>query len=77
MKEYLNRFKNPGTIISVISVMGLLLTQFGFDVDLVWLDETVKLICSLGIVLGAMNNPTTNGVDLPLSKIKTPDKLDK
>ncbi len=71
MKEYLQRFKNPGTIISIASIIGLLLAQFGVDVDQVWLDNTIKLVCSLCLVLGVMNNPTTGGLDLPvISKTK-------
>jgi len=66
MKNYLKRFANPGTVLSLVSVVGLLLIQFGFKIDLVWLDNTAKLVCSLGIILGAMNNPTTPGIDLPV-----------
>lgn len=66
MKEYLKRLKNPGTILSIVSVVGLLLVQFGFKIDLSWLDTTAKLICSLGILVGILNNPTTGGVDLPM-----------
>ena len=66
MKNYLKRFSNPGTVLALISVVGLLLIQFGVMVDLVWLENTAKLVCSLGIILGAMNNPTTPGLDLPV-----------
>ena len=75
MKEYLQRFKNPGTIISIASIIGLLLAQFGVDVDQVWLDNTIKLVCSLCLVLGVMNNPTTSGLDLPVvGKSKSNDQ---
>lgn len=59
--EY-NRFKNPTTIISVIGLLGLILLQFGFNIDIEWLDATTKLICSLGVVIGVLNNPTTPGI---------------
>ncbi|MPM43219.1 hypothetical protein SDC9_89892 [bioreactor metagenome] len=76
MKEYLKRLKNPGTILSVVSIVGLLLVQFGFKIDLVWLDTTGKLICSLGILIGIFNNPTTGGVDLPIvQKKETPEQF--
>lgn len=68
MRDYLERFKNPGTILSVTAVVGLLLMQFGVGVDLEWLDTTVKLVCSLCVLLGVMNNPTTPGLDLPVVK---------
>lgn len=65
MKEYLKRFKNVGTVISMVSLVGLLLIQFGVTVDMVWLDTTIKLICSIGVVAGVMNNPETKGLDIP------------
>lgn len=68
MKEYLSRFKNVGTVLSLIGLIGLLLLQFGFKVDLVWLDNTGKIICSILVILGICNNPTTSGVDLPAVK---------
>lgn len=67
MMEYLKRFKNVGTVISVTSLMGLLLIQFGIKVDTEWLDTTIKIICALGIALGIMNNPETKGLDLPVT----------
>ena len=65
MKEYLKRFTNTGTIMSIISIIGLILMQFGVDVDMAWLENTIKLVCSLGVVLGILNNPTTPGIDVP------------
>lgn len=73
MKEYLKRFKNPGTILAIVSVVGLLMVQFGINIDLVWLDATAKLACSLGLLIGVLNNPTSGGIDLPI----TTGKLDK
>lgn len=70
MQKYFERFKNVGTVISTVSLIGLLLIQFGIKVDLEWLDTTIKIACSLGVVLGIMNNPETPGFDLPT-------KLDK
>lgn len=70
MKEYLKRFQNVGTIISIVSLVGLLLVQFGYKIDLEWLDVTIKLICSLGVALGLLNNPTTPGLDLPGKEVK-------
>ena len=65
MNEYLKRFTNTGTIMSIISLIGLLLMQFGVDVDMAWLENTIKLVCSLGVVMGVLNNPTTPGIDVP------------
>lgn len=68
MLNYLKRFRNPGTILSIISLVGLLLIQFGIKIDLQWLDNTTKLFCSLGVLIGVLNNPTTTGIDLPKTK---------
>lgn len=71
MIEYLSRFKNVGTILSVVGLIGLLLLQFGINIDLDWLNTTTKIVCSLLVVLGICNNPNTEGLDLPTSnKIK-------
>lgn len=64
-KQWLQRFSNVGTIISVVGLVGLLLIQFGVKIDMTWLENTIKLICSLLVVLGICNNPDTNGMDLP------------
>lgn len=69
MKEYLKRFKNVGTVISMVSLVGLLLIQFGVTVDMEWLDTTIKLVCAIGVVAGVMNNPETPGVDIPVKAI--------
>ena len=70
MLEWLSRFKNTGTVISTVSLIGLLVAQFGVQVDQTWLLDTVKIVCSLGVVLGIMNNPTSSGVDLPIGNNK-------
>lgn len=61
----LERFKNPGTIIAIVSLVGLIALQFGVQIDMEWLDTTVKLFCALGIVLGVLNNPDTPNIDNP------------
>lgn len=65
MKEFIKRLTNTGTLISVVSLAGLILIQFGIKVNIEWLDTTIKLICALGIALGVLNNPTTPGLDNP------------
>jgi uncharacterized membrane protein len=64
-KEYMKRFKNPGTLITVASTVVLLLTAVGVKVDNDYVMTVVKAVCSVGIALGVMNNPDTPGVDLP------------
>lgn len=63
--EYLKRFKNTGTIMSLVGLVGLLLLQFGVNIDIDWLNTTANLVCSILVVLGVCNNPTTKGIDIP------------
>lgn len=65
MKEYLKKFKNTGTIIGLVGLIGTLLIQFGVKVDVNWLNNTVQSICSILVILGICNNPNTKGLDLP------------
>lgn len=66
MKEYIKRFKNVGTITALVGLVGLLVNQFGFQVDIKWLNDTANIVCSILVIVGVCNNPTTNGVDLPV-----------
>ena len=68
LKNYLKRFQNVGTILAIVGAIGLILQQFGYKVDMDWLNNTTTAICSLLILLSIANNPENSGVDLP--KIK-------
>jgi len=68
MKELINRLRHPGTLIGLVGMVGLLLTQFGINIDLVWLDTTIKIICSIMTILGLTTNPTTPKVYIPFKK---------
>ncbi|NFH99457.1 hypothetical protein JW813_07720 [Clostridium botulinum] len=65
MLNYLERFKNTGTIMSLTGLLGMLAIQFGVKVDMEWLNNTIQIICSILVLLGICNNPHTNGLDLP------------
>lgn len=58
----MNRFKNPTTILAIGCLLGLIGVQFGLDIDLEWLDITLRLICGLLVTVGILNNPTTPGI---------------
>lgn len=73
MKEYLKRFQNTGTIIALVAAIGLVFQQFGVKVDMEWLNNTVTAICSVLIILGIANNPTTDGMDIPTGQDKKND----
>lgn len=64
MQELLNRLKHPSTIISLVGLMGMLLIQLGVKVDMEWLNNTIQIICSILILLGVVNDPTTEGMYL-------------
>ena len=49
----------------MVGFIGLLLNQFGLNVDLQWLNTTINIVCSILVVLGICNNPHTDGLDLP------------
>ena len=65
MKQYLERFKNTGTIMALVGAVGLLLQQFGCKIDLEWLNNVATTICIILVILVICNNPTTSGIDLP------------
>lgn len=66
MLNYLEKFKNTGTILSLVGLIGLLLIQFGVAVDMEWLKNTANIVCSILVILGICNNPHTDGLDLPV-----------
>ena len=61
---------NPGNIIGFTGVIGLILIQFGFKVDMEWLKATTVLVCTLLGILGICNNPNTPGLDIPFTQLK-------
>lgn len=76
-KEILERLKNPGVIIALVSLVVMILTTNGLDVDNTRIMDTVKALCSIGVILGFLNNPTTPGLDLPYMNRKKEDKENK
>lgn len=70
MLDYIKRFKNTGTILSLVGLIGLLLNQFGLQVDIDWMNNTTKIVCAILVILGICNNPVTSGLDLPKSSTK-------
>lgn len=74
-KELLKRLQNPGVIIALVSLIVIILTTNGLEVDNTRIMDTVKALCSIGVILGFLNNPTTPGLDLPY--VKKEDKEEK
>lgn len=61
----LQRLKNPGTIVSLASLIILILTTVGIQIDDNKIMTIIKAICAIGIILGVLNNPDTPGIDFP------------
>ena len=73
-KNYMKRFQNVGTILAIVGAIGLILQQFGYKVDMEWLNKTATAICSLLGLLGIANNPQNSGIDLPMVKKTNKDE---
>ncbi|SHJ25577.1 Bacteriophage holin [Clostridium cavendishii DSM 21758] len=73
-KQFWERFKNPWVIVTITSLVILILVQNGIQVDDKRVMETVKALCSIGVILGILNNPDTKGLDLPYLKSKSGDQ---
>lgn len=69
LNSILNKLKNPQIAIFLVLQIGMLLMQFGVNVDSEWLNNTMVIICSILVVLGVMNNPNTKGFN-PLEEAK-------
>ncbi|WP_164690263.1 phage holin [Paraclostridium sordellii] len=66
--EIVNRLKNTGTIVAIASATIMIATNLGFDIDSEKILYIINTICSVGVALGVLNNPTTPGVDNPIKK---------
>lgn len=67
--EILNRLKNTGTIVAVSSAAIMIATNLGFNIDSENVLYIINTLCSVGVTLGVLNNPTTPGLDNPVQKI--------
>lgn len=74
MKEWLQRFRNTGTLIALVGAIGIVLQQFGIKVDMTWLNNTITAICTVLVILGIANDPNTNGLDVPTNKKQDDEK---
>lgn len=66
--EILKRLKNTGTIVAIGSAAVMIATNLGFDIDSEKVLYIINTICSVGVALGVLNNPTTLGLDNPIKK---------
>lgn len=66
--ETLNRLKNTGTIVAIASASVMIATNLGFDIDSEKVLYIINAICSVGVALGVLNNPTVPGLDNPMKR---------
>ena len=68
MRKYLNRLKNPATIIGLTGYLLTILSSLGFIIDNDTIMTVVQSICAICVLLGILNNPGTSGIDFPQKK---------
>lgn len=66
--DILNRLKNTGTIVAIGSAEVMIATNLGFDIDSETVLYIINTICSVGVAVGVLNNPTVPGLDNPMKK---------
>lgn len=74
--KWIQRFRNVGTIISLVGAIGIVLQQFGIRVDQTWLNNTITAICTVLVILGIANNPNEKGLDTPATKKSLPNETE-
>lgn len=73
MQDLLVRLSNVGTIIAITSAIIFILNNCGIIVDSEKVTNIINGLCSIGVLLGFLNNPQDSGIYLPFIK----DNLDK
>ena len=68
LEVILERLKNPGTIITIVSATLLIASNCGLEVDNEAVMTSVRAACTIGIALGVLNNPTIPGLHLHFLK---------
>ena len=68
MRKYLNRLKNPATIIGLTGYLLTIRSSLVFIIDNDTIMTVVQSICAICVLLGILNNPDTSGIDFPQKK---------
>lgn len=74
LMSMLIRLKNPGTLISVVSGVVIILNELGVVIDNESVSVIVNTVCGILIALGVMNDSTDNQMYLPYISDKLIDK---
>ncbi len=70
MKKYLERLKNPATVLAIVGYVITILFNMGVKVDTDSVTIVANSVCGICVLLGIMNNPDTKGIDFPNDKDK-------
>lgn len=62
---YLKNLNNAGSIIGIASLIVMILTANHVNIDSNRIMDIIKAICSILVILGILNNPSTTGIDIP------------
>lgn len=65
LKDLGKRLANVGTIVSITSAVVYILVELGEPIDSVKVNNIVEAVCSIGVLLGILNNPKASGIYLP------------
>ena len=60
LKSLGQRLNNTGSVLAFIGLIINILMQFGFNLDVHWINNTATAICALLVFLGILNSPTEN-----------------
>lgn len=77
LQDLIKRLSNVGTIIALASAVLFILNSAGVLVDNGTIMDIITGVCSIGVILGFLNNPQSSGVYLPFVKDNLPDPNNK
>lgn len=77
LQDLLVRLSNVGTIIALASAVLFILNSAGVLVNNETIMDIITGLCSIGVILGFLNNPQSSGVYLPFVKDNLPDPSNK
>lgn len=77
LQDLIKRLSNVGTIIALASAILFILNSAGILVDNETIMNIITGICSIGVILGFLNNPQSSGVYLPFVRDNLPDPNNK
>ena len=65
LQDLIKRLSNVGTLIALASVILFILNNCGILVDNDKIMNIINGLCSIGVLLGFLNNPQDSGIYLP------------